>query len=296
MSFLQDNNPSSEDSLRYYKGEGYGDINSALRSQFTETIPRNIQKHIENIDRKMDKGSKNIRVYRGIPAIKRFIGNDETLIIPNLGYSSVTTDINVAKRFTVDSCCIISFILPADMGRYDYKDSDEKELLVQRNTQLLLDIEDISDLDSKTFFNAVIAHYDTSQFKKALSQKALAPSKAPSVLNASDEEIITTARNWSDELIELLDEDEKQVVDEQMIDSDINTRKDFFLKHGGTAENLAKIKNAMMKNFNLSFGHKRDKRKSARKSRKSARKSRKSARKSRKSARKARKSARKARK
>jgi hypothetical protein len=143
-------------SLEAYKSEAYSDINDTLRLRKEPTDE--IKRHIENIDSVMRKGDRIIKVYRGIPDIKRFFSEEASPIIVDLAFTSSSTDINVARRFTSNRCCLVEFNLPTDMGRYEYGDNDEKEILIQRSTQLIID-DSPFEKNGYTTYKAIIKPY-----------------------------------------------------------------------------------------------------------------------------------------
>lgn len=140
------------ESVKHYKGHGYGDINKFLREHTQTEIDKFLSsdyplaKHIKNIDRQMKYNIFDKPLFRGIPgafipeAIKQTSG-----IIVNKGFTSSSMSKDVMKSFT-DShgCCIIVFAPPKDVksvimeytGNYS-----EAEILFERNTQFVIDKE-----------------------------------------------------------------------------------------------------------------------------------------------------------
>lgn len=139
-------------SLKFYQGNGYGDINSFLRDpDFKESILNThkqdpIVKHINNIDSMMsfkDHGDKVF--YRGIGStlIPETLNSGSNVII-NRGYSSSTDDRKITKSYTDNyGCCLLIFTIPKNIKTFEYKYKkggySESEVLIQRNTQFIID-------------------------------------------------------------------------------------------------------------------------------------------------------------
>lgn len=119
------------DSLDYYKNDdsGYVIINEYLRSgKVTDALY-----HIANIDKQITQTSPGLVLYRGFKPF--FTGN--TFV--NLGYSSCTTNMDVALRFSGPEKYVLQFILPPDILFYKYDDEKtwlpEDEYLLQRGLE-----------------------------------------------------------------------------------------------------------------------------------------------------------------
>jgi hypothetical protein len=128
VSYLSlDQQYTPETSLEYYKFDGYESINSYLR--FPDIYPSfkdHAELHMSNIDKLMKKEVKPVVLYRGYKIFKYFITDK--------GYSSCTTDINIAKRFGT----IIKFRLPDHISFYHFEDDKEDEYLLQRGLKFTI--------------------------------------------------------------------------------------------------------------------------------------------------------------
>lgn len=146
------------ESLKYYKEDGYREINEFLRDirntdSMLKSLPdkkyknyEKIKKHILNIDNlfKITKYQYNDKqiLYRGFsPYYGKETKTDE------YGYVSTTKNIDVALSFASQNCCILEFYLPENVKGIDMskanksKDSYleeedyEEEVLLERNIQ-----------------------------------------------------------------------------------------------------------------------------------------------------------------
>jgi len=144
------------ESLKYYKEDGYREINDFLRDiRNTDTMLKSlpdgkykkyekIKKHISNIDSlfKNENYKYNDKkiLYRGFsPYYGKETKTDE------YGYGSTTKNIDVALSFTSQNCCILEFYLPENVKGIDmsktnisndsYEEDYEEEVLLERNIQ-----------------------------------------------------------------------------------------------------------------------------------------------------------------
>lgn len=157
-------------SIKFYQGKGYGEINDFLRQVMDErTIENNpsdpIVKHIKNIDKAMKNNNlKNVIVYRGINmSLLVNLKNMGSNVLVNKGYTSSSLDIEKSKMFT-DENCILRFIIPNNLKThiYEYKKNisenlNEKEILIQRNTQFV--INNMEDIKENKIYDAVLSNY-----------------------------------------------------------------------------------------------------------------------------------------
>lgn len=127
------------DSIEYYKNDewGYKIINDYLRYESTVNSYTKIDKHIQNIDLfTVSFVTEPITLYRGF---RSFFDVDSTTSFVNLGYSSCSTDMDVALRFSGIERYILQFELPRDVHFYKYDDKNtwlvENEYLLQRGLQ-----------------------------------------------------------------------------------------------------------------------------------------------------------------
>jgi hypothetical protein len=156
-------------SIKAYKGESYGDINTALResSGNLEQIGTSIRKHIENIDSLMKEGPEERILYRGIQGLPFFLDTSNKIgsnpILIQLAFSSATRNIKVTRSFVdKNGCCVLAFPLTSDIKRYDFGDKQEEEVLLQRNIQFILE-SDIPEIDVKNkiqIYKAIVKPYN----------------------------------------------------------------------------------------------------------------------------------------
>ena len=146
------------ESLKNYKELKYGEINKFIREATnTEKLLKDnpndvVVRDIVNIDSMMyNDGKLNKRwMYRGfskglIPVVLEVSDG----VIVNKSYSSSTFLLDNAKKFidTETGCCVLMFVIPSDIKYYEYKgDNNETEVLIQRNTQFIIDRENSTDL------------------------------------------------------------------------------------------------------------------------------------------------------
>ena len=142
-------------SLKKYKGSGYGPINRLLRdnnipigeklnkliNNGKNSIEYETLKDIKNIDSalKINQKFEGKILYRGMKGLKTDVGS----LIINKGYSSTTLQKESTLPYLDEhQCCIVYFILPKGFKTYKYKDNTkdksiiEDELLLERNTQI----------------------------------------------------------------------------------------------------------------------------------------------------------------
>jgi hypothetical protein len=155
------------DSLDYYKiGKapydiGYIKINKALRSKNITNIDPDIYKHIQNIDNAMTTGSIDTNwYYRGLHTLINIekIENVDTYIINELGFTSISPNPLVAKKF-IDhhsSRCLLKFIIPPTVKRYIYNNWWEEETLLQRNLQFLILKNGTEEFEGIKVYTAII--------------------------------------------------------------------------------------------------------------------------------------------
>jgi hypothetical protein len=128
------------ESIEYYKNDdwGYKIINDYLRQE-SKRLDKKIEKHIENIDLfvvNLKSEIEPLTLYRGF---RPFFNVDNTTSFVNLGYSSCSTDMDVALRFSGIERYILQFELPKDVLFYKYDDKNtwlvENEYLLQRGLE-----------------------------------------------------------------------------------------------------------------------------------------------------------------
>lgn len=141
----------------YQEDTKYAEINDNIR----ELGPIKLNKYLENnnndpiikfikiLDSEINStintnvALRDVELYRGIPKI--FITNalQNYNIINNLAYTSCSKSFDIAKKFwdTEERCCIIKFILPDDIKFLELAKKNEEEILIQRNTMFIIDID-----------------------------------------------------------------------------------------------------------------------------------------------------------
>ena len=130
------------ESIEYYKNDewGYKIINDYLRYESSTKTDTKIEKHIQNIDLfTVSSATEPITLYRGF---RSFFDVDHTSSFINLGYSSCSTDMDVALRFSGIERYILQFDLPKDVLFYKYDDKKtwlvEHEYLLQRGLEFTI--------------------------------------------------------------------------------------------------------------------------------------------------------------
>jgi hypothetical protein len=188
------------ESLRYYKEDGYGEINSELRSCLSfNDLDKTIKKHVENIDSVMKPGNSLV-LYRGFHNIDSYFSGDVSSIIVDQAYSSCSTDISVSAKFTENMCCIIKFYLPEEIKRYEYKDKKyESEVLLERNLKFQI-------LEAQEFYKGIRVHF-------AIVTKFLPPVINPEVIEKT-KELIEDSVKIEDVVESIVDE----ILEEDFLD------------------------------------------------------------------------------
>lgn len=169
MSIFRNLSDSVRDSLKAYKGDDYDNINTSLRQNLPlDQMCPYIKKHIENIDSAMSHGNE-ITVYRGIKDFQnllKYYQNVEDIGVPRiieLGFCSVTKNLSLTEPFVdkKNGCCVIAFQLTPDIKRYDFMDElFEKEVLIQRNIQLILESDEYKIVNKSKVYKAIIKPYN----------------------------------------------------------------------------------------------------------------------------------------
>lgn len=130
-------------SLTYYQHDGARIINKFLRD-FTDY--EKILDHMKRIDHSLTNSYEGIMVYRGIPNMERLLtatneaGFDHTFI--DHGYSSTSTNLCTASRFTHTTCCVLSFVIPRGIRGFSFREKEndfnnmrEDEIVLERDLQ-----------------------------------------------------------------------------------------------------------------------------------------------------------------
>ena len=174
-----------------YKGDSYTEINDFLRKNTEEYINNSnsiLTRYIKEIDSKMTNNGElnNVLLYRGIGngVIPAIISGSSGILI-NKAYTSCTFKLHIAKNFLDenDECCILVFNIPENIKYYIYKDdNDEQEVLIQRNTQFIIDISN----SKPPIYNASLTLWDPPINKEEIP-KSLIESLAEVLSNRCQE-------------------------------------------------------------------------------------------------------------
>jgi hypothetical protein len=140
-------NTDEIESLSFYQGDGYQNINKLLRIPDKDTLFN----HIKKIDKTLTNKHEGETVYRGIPNLSTLLkstteaGFNHTFI--DHGYSSTTTNFCKSYSFLkAGTCCILAFTIPKgvkgfsfnEKDKTDFKNMNEDEILLERNLQYFL--------------------------------------------------------------------------------------------------------------------------------------------------------------
>ena len=140
--------------IQYYQEGGsepwqnYGYINKFIRdadniSKIISDYPdEKIVKIIKELDLNMvDHGDDTTLFYRGFGGgIIPMIIEAGSGVLVNKSYSSCTSILDKAIEFaSTDKCCILMFTIPSDLKYHKFSDQREQEVLVERNTQFIID-------------------------------------------------------------------------------------------------------------------------------------------------------------
>ena len=204
-------------SLRHYKESGYIMINGALRFQDYEKIEESDKRHIENIDSVMVEGESMI-LHRGIKDCAELLGKIKGNILIDKGFTSASKKESRAENFAYDKKlydkklfgCIITFKLPPNIKRYEYRgDELEKEVLIQRNTMLMLEMEKETRKNGFRYIPATIRVFDprkTEEEKKDLEEVVQEireiPEKEEKKEEITEEDIDMFASSWASDVID----------------------------------------------------------------------------------------------
>ena len=205
-----------KESLRHYKESGYIMINGALRFQNYEKIEESDKRHIANIDSVMVEGESMI-LHRGIKDCAELLGKIKGNILIDKGFTSASKKESRAENFAYDKKkdkklfgCVISFKLPSNIKRYEYRgDNLEKEVLIQRNTMLTLEMEKEMIKNGFRYIPATIRVFDprkTEEEKKNLEEVVQEireiPEKEEKKEKITEEDIEMFASSWARDVIE----------------------------------------------------------------------------------------------
>lgn len=179
-------------SLAEYKGPGYRKINAALLDyvDVKEIKDEETKRHILNIDSMMTEGKEEILLYRGVSFMDNFFDTNDVLVHKN--FCSASKDWFVARTFTGDKCCMMSFILPPSIRRYDYGDKQEKEILIQRNIQFTFR-NGYRVIRGMRVYEAIISEYSPPVIPQEIQKKS-----------AYELDLKVLENEWREELLESL--------------------------------------------------------------------------------------------
>ena len=130
---------STEKSVAYYKGDGFGFINGLLRYNYirdSEMTRSNFKefpllKIINNIDSDM-RFNNTGQLYRGVA--RKTINSSGSYV--ERGYSSSSPDADTAQKFASEDCCMLLFTIPSNIRSIIIdKDVTEPEVVVDRNME-----------------------------------------------------------------------------------------------------------------------------------------------------------------
>jgi hypothetical protein len=179
---------SQKKSLIKYKGSQYKRINRALleANDFAE-IGGETREDILNIDSVMKKGDE-IRLYRGLKDIEDLLKISNVLVHKN--FCSASKNIDISRRFSKGGCCILTFLLPPNIKRYDFTEEKEFEVLIERNVQFTISPQ-YRVIYFVKVYDAVISPYVPPHIDKALVKKS-----------SQELDILMIAEEWKNTLPE----------------------------------------------------------------------------------------------
>lgn len=208
-----------------YKGDAYQEINAFLRQNNEEEINKQsnsiLVRYIKDIDSNMSNNGElnNLILYRGIGngVIPAVISGSSGVLV-NKAYTSCSFKLNVAKGFLDedDECCILVFTIPANIKYYIYKDdNDEKEVLIQRNTQFTINLSN----SQPPIYNANLSLWEPPAIKENIP-KSLIQGLAGVLSNRCQE--IGTDEFRKERTQKYIDEGEDEEDAEFLADIDVN--------------------------------------------------------------------------
>ena len=127
------------------------------------------------------------RLYRGMKGLENFLEHSNVLVHKN--FCSASKDIEISKRFQSGKCCILTFLLPKNIKRYDYNDiAYEKKVLIQRNVQFTIDLK-YRMVDGIKLFDAVVSTYEPPVIKMDIAARS-----------SRQLDVLMIAESWKEEL------------------------------------------------------------------------------------------------
>lgn len=115
---------------------------------------------IRNIDNRLVKNTKDIKVYRGISG-DFYKSIKLTGCIVNKSYTSSTTSKDTAIAFSQGDSTgvVLVFTIPPGIRIHTYSSSDEHEILIERNTQFINFVERYDKENDILFVETVLTKY-----------------------------------------------------------------------------------------------------------------------------------------
>lgn len=125
-----------------FRSINYGIINQWLRSnnvqdkipeadaKSKDSLMRRLIAVVRNLDSRMKQSNRTMTVYRGIPH-GLYEAAVETGIIVNKAFTSTSRNVQQAQNFGE---VILKIRVPEHIGRYNFPNAKEEEVLLERNT------------------------------------------------------------------------------------------------------------------------------------------------------------------
>lgn len=214
----------ANDSLRYYKEDGYLEINQSLRNHLTvDAISPEIRQHIFNIDKKMVLPKQTYKLYRGYSNLRKLLVMLDNPILIEKAYSSCTTSLETTFGFVKDEneyskCCIMEFLLSpeSNIKIYEFRDERrEKEILLERGVQFTITHERQKKVNGVfyTIFTAVVSKYTPPIIPEKVIEKTLEMIESESKSSQASSSSLS-----NDELLEEITQEAKSLLDLQFMD------------------------------------------------------------------------------
>ena len=188
---------SIRQSLAKYQGSGYGKINRTLRqNNVTDDIISKYREdkiiyHIKNIDEAIKSAGnpgRKIQLFRGVDIPFHTM---DTFI--EKGFSSCTTDIDTAVKFTKNGCCILTFFTEPSIDGYAFTYAGghtESEILLKRNIEYfnIRQIDNTHNNGVRLFFCSIRNYKPPTQTQQAKSEKEMAEMRKKLMEEMDDED------------------------------------------------------------------------------------------------------------
>jgi hypothetical protein len=177
-------------SLKYYQEGGpeywqnYSYINKFIRTanDISTTIRDNPDDEVVKIIKELDSYMKiypeeepNKYFFRGIGSgVIPIVLEYSSGILVNKSYSSCTYILDKAMEFTSDKCCILQFTIPHDIKYHKFIDQREGEILLERDTQFIIDTQN----STHPVYSAILTKYISPIIDNTSTEKELAEALA----------------------------------------------------------------------------------------------------------------------